>query len=138
MHNKIVLTLLFLVTVVVFYFSWLPDPGFMNETYMPLWLLQWTNKYNNLRTAIPFVAFGFLLEAYSLRKNSNNMGANNNFIFIQNLAVATIIAVIAESGQLLIKGRSPDLMDIYYGTIGSLIGASIFNLYIKIKFRSEK
>lgn len=130
--------LLLIVILVVFYFSWLPDPRFSNETYLPKWLLSWSNKYYNVRTAVPFVAFGYLLAAFSKRKNATNMDANKNLIFIQNLGVATFVACIAECGQFLIKGRSPDLMDIYFATIGSLIGASIYTVFNKIKLKSEK
>lgn len=138
MFNKIVPILLVLVIIVVFYFSWLPDPRFTHETYLPHWLLDWSNKYYNLQTAVPFIAFGYLQSAYSQHKNANNTNVNRNLIFIQNLGIAAIVAFIAECGQLLIKNRNPDLMDIYYGTIGSLIGATIYNLYIKIRLRSEK
>lgn len=138
MINRILPILLFLVIVIVFYFSWLPDPRFTNQTYLPHWLLNWSNKYYNVRTGVPFIAFGFLLSAFSQKKNANNMDANKNLIFIQNIGVATIVATIAECGQFLVQGRSPDLMDIYYGSIGSLIGAIIYNVFNKIRLRSEK
>ena len=138
MINRILPILLFLVIVVVFYFSWLPDPKFTNENYLPQWLLNWSNKYYNLRTAVPFIGFGYVQGIYSRRKNLDNINANKNVIFIRNLGLATAIACIAEGGQFLIKGRNPDLMDIYFGFIGSLIGATIYNLFIKIKLGSEK
>lgn len=138
MSNKIVLLLLFFVIVAIFYFSWLPNPRFTTETYLPQWILNWSNKYYNLRTAVPFIAFGFLQGAYSQHKNLDNIDANKKVIFFQNLGIATAIACIAECGQFLVKDRSPDLMDIYYGTIGSLIGASIYALFSKTRLRSEK
>jgi glycopeptide antibiotics resistance protein len=129
MSNRIILLLLFLVIGVVFYFSWLPDPSFKNQTYLPQWLLNWSNQYYNLRTAIPFIAVGFLLEAYTQRKGSSIAYQNKNLNFIQNIGISTVIVCIAEGVQVLIERRSQDLMDVFYGVLGSLIGALIYNLF---------
>lgn len=133
MSNKIVLLLLLFVIGLVFYFSWLPDPTFSHETYLPRWLLNWSNHYYNLRTAVPFLAVGFLLEAYSQYKSSNEISHNKNLNFIQNIGIAIIIACIAEGGQLFIQRRSPDLKDIFYGIIGSLTGALVYNLLKRLR-----
>lgn len=133
MSRKIVLLLLLLVISIVFYFSWLSDPSFMNETYLPQWLLNWSNYYYNLRTAIPFVALGFLLEAYTQNQSIQEVNYNKNLNFIQNIGVATIIVCIAEAGQLFIQKRNPDLLDVFYGIIGSLIGALFYNLFKRLK-----
>jgi hypothetical protein len=34
-----------------------------SSPYFPLWLRDWSNEYFNLRTAVPFVIWVFLLEA---------------------------------------------------------------------------
>lgn len=112
MFHKIVLLLLFLVIGVVFYFSWLSDPSLSTETYLPRWLLNWSNQYYNLRTAVPFVAVGFLLEVYAEQSNINEVN-NRKINFIQNLIIAAVIVCVAEGGQFLIQRRSPDLMDIF-------------------------
>ena len=130
MSQKIVLSLLLVVIAVVFYYSWLPDPSLANETYLPKWLLNWSNHYYNLRTAVPFFVVGFLLEFYSDEKEEIFNQKKN---FIQNIGFATIIVCIAEGGQFLIQKRSPDLMDIFYGIIGSLIGSLGYNLMKKLK-----
>ncbi|REH01907.1 VanZ family protein [Flavobacterium aquicola] len=138
MSRKLILFPLFIVVGFVFYYSWLPDPSFKNESYLPKWLLDWSNDYYNLRTALPFIAFGYLLETYSQKKTLYKMDVNRNLIFIQNLGVAAIVAFIAECGQFLIKDRNPDLMDIYFGIIGSLIGALVHNLFNKIRLKNAK
>jgi glycopeptide antibiotics resistance protein len=132
MSKKVVLLLLFVVVIAVFYYSWLSDPSLSSESYLPKWLLKWSNRYYNVRTAVPFVAFGFLLEAYSKHKRRYEVDVHENLIFIQNLGVAAVVAFIAEGGQFLIKNRSPDIMDIYFGIIGSLIGGLVHLLYNKV------
>ncbi|MFV5693054.1 hypothetical protein ACM55K_13590 [Flavobacterium sp. LT1R49] len=122
MSKKIVLFLLFFVIATVFYFSWLSDPSLESETYLPKWLLNWSNDYYNLRTAIPFVVVGFLLEAYTEHIRSNPINHNKNSNFMQNIGIATIIVCIAEGGQFLIQKRNPDLMDVFFGILGSFIG----------------
>ncbi|HEY1196074.1 VanZ family protein [Flavobacterium sp.] len=133
MFHKIVLVLLFLVVCMVFYFSWLSDPSLSTETYLPGWLLNWSNHYYNLRTAVPFVAVGFLLELYTEQNTINEVNNNKKINFIQNIIIAAVIVSVAEGGQFLIQRRSPDLMDIFYGIVGSLIGALSYNLLKKIK-----
>ena len=132
MPKKRVFFVFLFVIATVFYFSWLPDSGFKNETYLPRWLLNWSNNYYNLRTAIPFLAVGFLLEAYTQDKSSNEIKYRKNYNFIQNIGIATVIICIAEGGQFLIQKRNPDLMDVFYGILGSLIGALIYNLYNRL------
>ncbi|MFV5690304.1 hypothetical protein ACM55M_16960 [Flavobacterium sp. ZT3R25] len=122
MSKKIVLFLLFFVIATVFYFSWLSNPSLESETYLPKWLLNWSNDYYNLRTAIPFVFVGFLLEAYTEHMSSNRINHNKNSNFMQNIGIATIIVCIAEGGQFLVQKRNPDLMDVFFGILGSFIG----------------
>lgn len=122
MSKKIVLFLLLIVIGTVFYFSWLSDPSLETETYLPKWLLNWSNYYYNLRTAVPFVAVGFLLEAYTHHMSSNKINHNENSNFMQNLGIATIIVCIAEGGQFLIQKRNPDVMDVFFGILGSFMG----------------
>lgn len=93
-----------------------------SETYLPKWLLNWSNDNYNLRTAVPFVAVGFLLEAYMQRIRSNGLHQDKNSNFMQNIGIATIIVCLAEAGQFLIQKRSPDLMDVFFGILGSFIG----------------
>jgi len=133
MFHKVVLLLLILVIVIVFYFSWLSDPGFASETYLPEWLLNWSNYYYNLRTAVPFLALGFLLEVYNENNTLNKKDNNEKWSFIKNMVIATLIVIIAEGGQFLIQKRSPDLMDVFYGIIGSFIGVLSYNLLKKLR-----
>lgn len=127
MAKKIILFPLLLVVAAVFYYSWLADPSLKSETYLPKWLLDWSNENYNLRTAVPFVALGFLLQAYTNRKIASNLNPNINFSFMQNLGIAASIALIAEGGQFIVKNRNPDIMDVYYAIVGSLTGGLGFN-----------
>lgn len=133
MFQKIVLLILLFVIGVVFYFSWLPDPSLRTESYLPRWLLNWSNHYYNLRTAVPFLAVGFLLEAYVQQKSSNETNQSKNLNFIQNIGIAAIIVCIAEGGQFIVQKRNPDIMDVFYGIIGSIAGGLFYNLFKKFK-----
>lgn len=133
MFQKIVLLILLLVIGVVFYFSWLPDPSLRTESYLPRWLLNWSNHYYNLRTAVPFLAVGFLLEAYVQQKSSNEINLSKTLNFIQNIGIAAIIVCIAEGGQFVVQKRNPDIMDVFYGIIGSVVGGLFYNLLKKNK-----
>jgi hypothetical protein len=127
-------TILFIFVVIgIFYLSWLPDPSLKNETYFPKWLLEWSNHHYNLRTAIPFLAVGFLLAANKQQRISEEISNSKNFNFIQNIGIATIIVCLAEIGQFLIRERNPDLMDVFYGILGSIIGVYSFNLFKRLK-----
>ena len=127
MSKKIILFPLTVVIASVFYFSWLSDSSLETETYLPRWLLNWSNEYYNLRTAIPFVALGFLLEIFTNRKKSYDTNSNKNLSFMRNLGIAAVIALIAEGGQFLLTNRNPDIMDIYFAIVGSLLGGLGYN-----------
>ena len=129
----IVLFLLLVVIGAVFYFSWLSDPSFTGETYLPAWLLNWSNNYYNLRTAVPFLALGFLLEIYTDQNGIYVLSCNKRSNFIQNIVFATIIICVAEGGQFILQKRNPDVMDVLYGIFGSITGALSYNLLKKIK-----
>lgn len=124
---KILLIFLNLALIIgVFYFSWLPDSELKSETYLPNWVLKWCNEYYNIRTAVPFILFGLVLEIrsglqVSVTKNSS----------IYNALWSTLIIIIAEVGQYFTKERHPDIYDIFYGIIGTFIG--IFLYYITFK-----
>lgn len=133
MFHKAVQLLLFLLIVVVFYFSWLPDPSFINENYLPKWIINWSNQNYNLRTAVPFLAVGFLLEAYGDDKNSNEAYNCKKINIIQNIVISAIIVCIAEGGQFLIQKRSPDFTDVFYGITGSIIGSLSYYVLKKLK-----
>lgn len=136
MSKKIVLFLLLFVVAAVFYYSWLPDHNMGSETYLPKWLLNWSNDNYNLRTAVPFLAVGFLLEAYTQHLGSNGMNQDKNSNFMQNLGIATIIVCMAEGGQFLIQKRSPDLMDVFFGILGSFMGGLgyyLVNMLMNVK-----
>jgi glycopeptide antibiotics resistance protein len=132
MLNKTVQLLILVVAFVIFYFSWLSDPRFSNETYIPNWLLNWSNYYYNLRTAIPFVVLGFLLEFYT---KYSSWGGTNSKIYklIRNISIITVVVCVAEIGQLFIQNRSPDLLDIFFGIVGSLLGALFYNLLKRLR-----
>ena len=120
----------------VFYFSWLPNPDLGTETYVPKWLLDWSNIYYNLRTAVPFVAIGFLLELVRRQKKIIGKIRNDLRLFVGNTAISLAVVCIAEGGQFILENRNPDFRDIFYGILGSVIGS--FSYYILDKLINFK
>jgi hypothetical protein len=121
----------------VFYFSWLPSPDLDTETYLPCWLRDWSNYYYNLRTAVPFVSIGFLLEVSRGQNSRNRTSTKRHQISFQNIGIAAVVVCIAEGGQFLLQNRNPDWMDVFFGIIGSAIGSlGHYMLHILMKFKS--
>lgn len=134
-----IVVLLILISVAVFYFSWIPDSHFTSESYLPVWLRDWSNSYFNLRTAVPFVGFGFLLEALPTEINKSKQRKNKFSCWFKNTFIATSVVCFAEVGQFFVLNRHPDLMDVLFGVLGSQIGFVVFyflkNLRTSLIFR---
>ncbi|TRX15879.1 VanZ family protein [Flavobacterium franklandianum] len=126
-HFLVVLLLFFFVTE-IFYLSWLPNGHLGEETYLPSWLLAWSNHHFNLRTAIPFFALSFLMQCwYSI---SAPTGAKIKIPFwVFNLTCAAVLVCIVEGGQFFIAHRHPDSMDVVYGIFGSLLGCVLYSIF---------
>lgn len=132
--KKAVIVILFLtVTLVIFYFSWIPDSQFTAESYLPLWLRDWSNSYFNLRTAVPFVAFSFLLEALLSEKDKSKKSKNKFSSWFRNLCLATFVVCLAEGGQFFILNRNPDIMDVLFGVLGSQVGFFCISFFKKLQ-----
>jgi glycopeptide antibiotics resistance protein len=121
----------------IFYYSWIHNPGLETETYLPLWIRKWSNKYYNLRTAVPFVVLGYLLEVWE--KLSNPSGTVNKFPFrLKTLLIAALVVGLAEGGQFFIATRQPDFMDVFFGILGSVFGCLVYHLIQKINLLFSK
>jgi glycopeptide antibiotics resistance protein len=117
------------ITLVIFYFSWIPDSNLKSETYLPLWLLNWANSYFNLRTAVPFVALGFLLDAYNSKKSSDKKRRSRAGVWFSNSVIALFVICLAEGGQFFVLDRHPDLADVLFGFVGSQLGFLLYYIY---------
>jgi glycopeptide antibiotics resistance protein len=124
-----IVVLLILISVGIFYFSWIPDSNLKSESYLPLWLLNWSNYYFNLRTAVPFVALGFLLDAYYSKKSTLKKRKVRFSIWFRNSIAAVVVAFFAEGGQFFVLNRHPDLMDVLFGVAGSQLGFLLYYIY---------
>lgn len=127
--RKFLFLLLLACITIIFYFSWLPNPDFGTENYLPLWLRNWSNCYYNLRTAVPFVAVGYLLEMRIPKNNPRTKIPNRIRRFIQNIGIAAAVVCIAEGGQFFITNRHPDFMDVVFGILGSICGVFFHHLF---------
>ena len=122
---------LFLCTFGVLYFSWISNPRFDEETYIPLWIREWSNKNYNLRTAVPFVVIGFLLGFIHYKNKQRKDDSDCIKTVLVNLSISAGIVCLAEGGQFLIKSRNPDLMDVFYGITGALLGSIMYYVVYK-------
>jgi hypothetical protein len=133
MPKKMLLILLLACTVGIFYYSWLPDPKLASETYLPVWLRNWSNLHFNLRTAIPFLGIGFLFEMWG----ANPVPKKNTKAKVLGLLLHTVLAALivslAEVGQYGILNRHPDGMDILFGILGSVSGALVYHIMGALK-----
>jgi glycopeptide antibiotics resistance protein len=121
--------ILLLTTLVIFYFSWISDSNLKSESYLPLWLLNWANYYFNLRTAVPFVAFGFLLKACNSKKSTVKKRRSKFSLWFRNSIAAVVVAFLAEGGQFFVLNRHPDLADVLFGFLGSQLGFLLYYIY---------
>lgn len=113
---RIILIITFLTTFIsVFYYSWLPNPSFKTERYLPNLLIQWTEEHGIIRTGVPFV----LLSINAIFLNLKTLTLFKIFLIL------FVLLLLAESGQLLLKYRHFDLKDIFAGTAGIIIGLGI-------------
>jgi len=115
----------------IFYFSWTSDPSFKSETYLPIWVIHWSNENYNLRTAVPFVFFGFLLEKLSFLIIKVNSKKTTFSIRKLNFCLAFLVVFVAEIGQFFCA-RQPDVLDVMYGLLGSFIGGLVYYLFRKL------
>jgi len=124
----ICILILFFCILCVFYFSWLPNPSFVNQSYLPRWLVYWADVYVQLRTAIPFLPIGFLCQ-YIFKPTS--------FFTFKGFVLALIVVALAEIGQFFLPYRFPDWMDVFYGLAGALVGMLAYFI-LNYMFRPKK
>lgn len=114
----------------VLYLSWRTHPRLADVWFIPGWLSAWADERRNdtLRTAVPFVALGWLV---------------GSWLWVQERpwrqwpwawAALVVLVIVAETGQLFRSERSFDLADVGWGTVGALLGlvmvATIRRLYL--------
>jgi glycopeptide antibiotics resistance protein len=102
----------------IFYFSWLPNPSFENETYLPAWLISWTDNNDNIRTAVPFVFLGYFGGKLS------NLQLKFSHLALWGV-VFLVIILIAELGQFNLPQRHFDWADIMWGVLGGYAGVAL-------------
>lgn len=131
--GKSILVAFLLSVAGIFYYSWLPNPTLDTETYLPLWIRNWSNTFYNLRTAVPFFAFGYLLEAWFFNSNRYRILKKNTSYRFYSITISIVVILIAEGGQFFLEQRHPDVMDVFFGVLGSVSGM-LFYQFISILF----
>ena len=111
----------------VFYFSWLPNPSFKTEHYLPNWLIRWTDEYGRIRTGVPFVLLG--ANAVLLRLKVFNS--------IKIFLGLFMLLCVAEFGQLFLPHRHFDYVDILVGSVSIGLGIFLGEIIVKILSRRD-
>lgn len=115
---------MFVLSCSVLYYSWLKEPSFSNQHYMPEWLVLWTDAYGRMRTAVPFFLLGF--GGFLFDKNR----LKAFFLFT---TYSFLLVVVAEIGQLFLPMRFPDWADVLLGTLGGVLGFWLHWLFDQLK-----
>lgn len=105
----------------VFYYSWLPQPSFKSEKYLPNWLVSWTNEYGVIRTGVPFIFLGFIA----------SLSRSRAFSVLKIFLTLTGVLLLAEFGQLFLPNRSFDILDIIAGMVAIILGQLVGMLFKK-------
>ncbi|RRB00955.1 hypothetical protein [Larkinella rosea] len=102
----------------VFYLSWVPSPYMRVVWFLPGWVARWADvgKNADLRTAVPFVFLGFCSGFMLFRSQAAW------FWWLFACFGLTLVAVIAEVGQLALPHRHFSWTDIQWGAAGSVLG----------------
>lgn len=100
--------------------------------FIPHWVSAWADERRNdtLRTAVPFVALGWLAGGWLLVQGR----PWRQWLWAWGALVGLVI--VAEIGQVFMPERSFDLADIGWGAAGALLGlgtvAAIRRLYLAL------
>ena len=113
------------IIIIILYLSWLRNPNFDQLSVIPNWLNRWSNLHGQLRTAVPFIPLGFLLNTYKKKW----------YISLTGFLICLIVVIIAELGQFFIPTRYPDIIDIFFGVLGALLGMVLQNIFQKIEVK---
>jgi hypothetical protein len=135
--KSIIIIILLVCTDSIFYYSWIYNPGLETETYLPLWIRKWSNEYYNLRTAVPFVVLGYLLEVWQGLSNAAATTNKSSFL-LKTVIITAVVVCLAEGGQFFIATRQPDFMDVFFGISGGVLGCLVYHLIQKINFLFSK
>lgn len=102
----------------VLYLSWQPHPQMATDWFIPGWVASWADERRNdtLRTAVPFVALGWLLGGWLALRHRPWRQWPLAWLGL------VVLVVVAEVGQLFLKNRSFDPSDIGWGAAGALLG----------------
>ncbi len=117
--NIMVMFLLVFGVILIFFLSWKTNPNIGEFSFVPEWLVNWTDAYRNSRrrTAVPFVGLGLLAGGYMIYIKKTKL-----LIWFFAFLLLSTIVVLAEAGQYFLPSRSPDIKDVIWGVVGALIG----------------
>ena len=95
--------------------SWVPESRMVRQSWIPEWLGNWADRSPNLRTLVPFVPLAFLFYRGSL-------GCRVGHPVMWSVAASLVCLTLAEFGQFWLPGRTPDLVDFGWGSLGIVLG----------------
>lgn len=126
-RRSLFLWLLLFVTIgFIFYLSWIPSPEMHSVKIVPDAVGKWADQEKNLslRTGVPFFVAGIICAVLLILNRPTLKG----FIFVWLTLV--LVAIIAEIGQFLLSSRQPDVFDVIWGAVGTLLGLAVPGVFL--------
>ncbi|MEM0966353.1 MAG: hypothetical protein AAGJ81_09425 [Verrucomicrobiota bacterium] len=107
-----------LLIAALLYFSFKPEPQFIKEKILPIWLAEFGDQYPDFRTFVPYFLCSFLLPFLS----ANNRNDFPKKTVAWGAALLVAFLSISELIQWAMPKRVFSVMDLFWGGLGIVAG----------------
>lgn len=114
-----------LLILVVGYLSWRPSPMMEEIPWIPSFLGIWADEFVRARTAVPFVALGFLNGLTQVVRKAGIVD------FARSALAYLGLAVVVELVQVFIPSRHCDVQDMLWAVLGTMLGQAPGLAYVR-------
>ena len=114
-----------LVIATIGYLSWRPSPMMEEIPWIPSFLGIWADEFVRARTAVPFVALGFLNGLTQVVRKAGIID------FARSALAYLGLAVVVELVQVFIPSRHCDVQDMLWAVLGTMLGQAPGLAYVR-------